>query len=90
MLAPAPPITALEIQARAIFVVVKATRPRIRHQAVGAGAIKRRFVEQKLQLATINRMLRPIVTSPNTLQFGPDLQPFTRVKTVIPGVHTDL
>ncbi|MEC8135782.1 MAG: hypothetical protein VX107_06460 [Pseudomonadota bacterium] len=54
LLAPAPPITALEIQARAIIVVVKATRPRVRHQAVGAGAIKRRFVEQKLQLATMN------------------------------------
>ena len=89
-LAPAPPITALEIQARAIIVVVKATRPRIRHQAVGAGAIKRGFVEQKLQLATMNRILRPIVTSPNTPRFGPDLQPFARVKTVILGVHTDL
>ena len=75
LLAPAPPITALEIQARAIFVVVKATRPRIRHQAVGAGAIERGFVKQKLQLATINRMLRPIVTSPNTLRFGPIYNP---------------
>ena len=80
----------MEIQARAVIVVVEADHPRIRHQAVGAGAIKQGFKEQNLQLATINLRLQPIVTSPNTPRLGLDLQPFARVKTVIPGLHTDL